>query len=100
MSKGELEQRITQLKSRASFRSVVALLRLRTDKGVMSPCCGGRGLRECRGGQGFWCDVCESKGDMINLVCLARDCGAAKAVKFLEEHLPGERDGGTRELFE
>lgn len=97
----ELGERIAFVKARAKFDFVVEALGLDHEEGV--PCvvssCRAFAVKACHDGAGYYCSVCGDKGDMIDLVCIVRDCRPAKACEFLEHALAGEKDEKTGELF-
>lgn len=97
----DLCERIAVVKARVTFGEAARLLGLDHDLGVACPApgCGALGLRPCHGGRGWRCEACGEKGDVIDLVRLARDCGPGKACDVLEREARAPRDGSSLELF-
>lgn len=108
-TKQDFEERAAFVKNKARFEDVVVMLGL-VDKGAQfakdkrpsadcPKCRGGDCLKPCHGGQGYYCEECGDKGDMIGLVCIRRDVERRTAIKMLEEALTAKRDGKTGDLF-
>lgn len=99
--KQDLNERCADVKNKARFDEVVVALDLVCD-GPAADCPKCKGvacLHACHDGQGFYCETCNETGDMINLVCLARNLGVPRAVAELEDMLTAKRDDRTGDLF-
>jgi hypothetical protein len=105
--KRDMEARKAFVKAKASFDDVVIALDMvdrRHDGGALAPecpfCRSVASLRQCHGGQGFYCGQCNETGDMIDLVRIVNGCIFSAAIEFLELMILPKTDDQTGELFD
>ncbi|MEM9014067.1 MAG: hypothetical protein AAGB02_03065 [Pseudomonadota bacterium] len=97
-----LDERRAYVKARSFYAEVTHALGLNHELGDECPTCGGFTLRSTANELGYFCDnpACGDKGDMIDLVCLKRDCDFVRAIGFLEEAIAGgPKDTHTLDFF-
>jgi hypothetical protein len=100
--KSDDRERAALVKAKVGIEEALAALFDQTTLG--SPCpnpsCGAIGmLKIVHGGDGWLCEVCAARGDVIELVRAVRQCGFHAALEFLEVEVAGARCRKTGDLF-